>query len=81
MYFNYIIKREIIVITQENLEELFIFFCNLRYKIPKVLRNGSTYDYHFIIKYLPKDFDSQLECLEENTEKYINFSVSIKKKT
>ena len=30
--------------------------CNLRYKIPKeipvVFHNGSTYDYHFIIKYL-----------------------------
>ena len=32
--------------------------CNLRYKIPKeipiVFHNGSTYDYHFIIKELVK---------------------------
>ena len=35
--------------------------CNLRYKIPKeipvVFHNGSTYDYHFIIKELVKEFD------------------------
>ena len=50
--------------------------CNLKYKIPKqiplVFHNGSTYDYHFTIKELP-------ECLGENTEKYITFSVTIKK--
>ena len=42
---------------------------NLRYKIPKrisvVFRNGSNYDYHFIIK--------------ELREKYITFSIPIKK--
>ena len=58
--------------------------CNLRYKIPKeipiVFHNGSTYDYHFIIKELVKEFESNFECLGENTEKYITFSVPIKKK-
>ena len=58
--------------------------CNLRYKIPKeipvVFHNGSTYDYHFIIKELVKEFDRNFECLGENTEKYITFSVPIKKK-
>ena len=33
--------------------------CNLRYKVPKeipvVFHNGSTYDYHFIIKELVKE--------------------------
>ena len=57
--------------------------CNLRYKTPKeipvVFHNGSTYDYHFIIKQLAKEFDGQFECLGENTEKYITFSVPIKK--
>ena len=57
--------------------------CNLRYKIPKeipiVFQNGSTYDYHFIIKELVKEFDGNFECLGENTEKYITFSVPIKK--
>ena len=57
--------------------------CNLRYKTPKeipvVFHNGSTYDNHFIIKRLAKEFDGQFECLGENTEKYITFSVPIKK--
>ena len=58
--------------------------CNLRYKIPKeipvVFHNGCTYDYHFIIKEFVKEFEGNFECLGENTEKYITFSVSIKKK-
>ena len=57
--------------------------CNLHYKIPKeiplVFHNGSTYDYHFIIKQLAKEFKSNFDCLGENTEKYITFSVPIKK--
>ena len=58
--------------------------CNLRYKIPKevpvVFHNGSTYDYHFIIKGLVKEFDGNFQCLGENTEKYTTFSAPIKKK-
>ena len=58
--------------------------CNLRYIIPKeipiVFHNGSTYDYHFIIKELVKEFEGNFECLGENTEKYITFSAPIKKK-
>ena len=57
--------------------------CNLRYKIPKeiliVFHNGSTYDYHFIIKELAKEFEGEFECFGENTEKYTTFSVPIKK--
>ena len=58
--------------------------CNLRYKapnkkIPAVFHNGSTYDYHFIIKELAEESEGQFECLGENTEKYITFSVPIKK--
>ena len=57
--------------------------CNLRYKvlksIPIVFHNGSTYDYHFIIKQLAKEFKGEFECLGENTEKYITFSVPLKK--
>ena len=45
-----------------------------------MFHNGSTYDYHFIIKELVKEFNRNFECLEENTEKYITFSVPIKKK-
>ena len=58
--------------------------CNLRYKIPKnipvVFHNGSTYDYHFITKELASEFEGYFECLVENTEKYITFSVPIKKR-
>ena len=58
--------------------------CNLRYKVPKeipvVFHNGSTYDYHFLIKELVKEFEGNFDCLGENTEKYIPFSVPLKKK-
>ena len=58
--------------------------CNLRYKVPKnipvIFHNGSTYDYHFIIKELACEFEGNFECLGENTEKYITFSVPIKKR-
>ena len=57
--------------------------CNLRCEttkeIPIVFLNGSTYDYHFIINKLAKEFDGQLECLGETTEKYITFTVPISK--
>ena len=57
--------------------------CNLRYKIskeiPVVFHNGSTYDYHFIIKELAKEFEGQFKCLGEDTGKCITFSVTIKK--
>ena len=57
--------------------------CNLRYNVPKKIRivfhNGSTYDYHFVIKKLAEEFKGEFECLGENTEKYITFSVPLKK--
>ena len=44
--------------------------CNLNYKIPQEIpvkiHNGSTYDYHFIIKELAEEFKGQFECLGEN---------------
>ena len=56
---------------------------NLRYKVPKeisvVFHNSSAYDYHFIIKQLAEEFEGEFECLGENTEKYITFSVPLKK--
>ena len=57
--------------------------CNLNYKVPKEnpvkIHNVSTYDYHFLIKELAEDFNGECECFGENTEKYIIFSVPIKK--
>ena len=58
--------------------------CNLNYKKSKeisvVFHNGSTYDCHFIIKQLAREFKGNFECLGENAEKYITFSAPIKKK-
>ena len=57
--------------------------CNLNYKIvkeiPVLFHNGYVYDYHFIIKYLAREFKGNSECLGENTEKYISFTVPFKK--
>ena len=59
------------------------YICNLNYKVPQEIpakiHNGSKYDYHFIIKKLAEEFKGEFECLGENTEKYISFSVPIKK--
>ena len=41
--------------------------------------NGCNYDYYFIIKELTEEFKNQFPCLEENTEKYISFTVPIEK--
>ena len=35
------------------------------------------YEYNFIVKELVEEFEGQLTCLGENTEKYITFSVPI----
>ena len=58
--------------------------CNLRYKVPQEIpikiHNGSKYDYHLIIKELAEEFRGEdFECLGENMETYISFSVPIKK--
>ena len=47
--------------------------------IPVVFHNDSIFDYYFIIKELAKEFEGEFECLGENTEKYITFSVQINK--
>ena len=57
--------------------------CNLRYitrkEVTVVFHNGSTYEIHFIINQLAKEFKDKLECFGENADKYITFSVPIKK--
>ena len=50
--------------------------CNLRYKTLKeisVVVHNATYDHHFIIRQLAKEFDGQFECLGENSEKLLLF--------
>ena len=75
-------KSEIMTIIQENIGAAHSN-CNLRYKIPReipvIFHNGSTYDYHFIIKKLVEEFKGNFDCLGENTEKYITLSAPIKK--
>ena len=58
--------------------------CNLWYRTTKnilvVFHKGSKYNWHLIIKELAKEFDcGEFKCLGENTEKYISFSILIKK--
>ena len=48
-------------------------------EIPALFRNGSNYDYHFIIKDLSNEFEGQIESLEENTLKYKPYCGSIEK--
>ena len=49
-------------------------------KNPVIFHNSSTYDYHFIIKQLAIESKGEFECLGENSEKQMTFSVPIKKK-
>ena len=43
----------------------------MQQKIPVVVHNGSTYDYHIIIKELPEQFKNDFNYLGENMKKYI----------
>ena len=56
--------------------------CNLKYEAPKeipIIIHNVTYDTHFIINQLAIEFKSELNCIGDNIEKYITFSVPIKK--
>ena len=50
-------------------------------EVPVIFHNGSSYDYHFITKGLAEEFEGEFECLGENKEKYLTFSIPIKKET
>ena len=57
--------------------------CNLNYKVLKdipVIIHNASYDPHFIINQLAEEFKGELDCVGKNMEKYITFSVQIKKK-
>ena len=56
--------------------------CNLKYKVPKeipVIIHNATYDTHFIIKQLAIEFKGEVNCIGDNMENYITFSVPIKR--
>ena len=42
--------------------------------------NGSNYDFNLIIAELAKEFRSELQCILVNTNKYMSFSIPIRKK-
>ena len=56
---------------------------NLRYETTKeilaVFHNASTFDYHFIINLLAKEFDGQLEGLGENAKNVLLFQYQLAK--
>ena len=57
--------------------------CNLNYKVPNnipIIIHNASYDTHFIINQLVDKFKGELDGIGENMEKYITFSVPIKKK-
>ena len=55
--------------------------CNLKYSVLKQIHiYGSNYDYHFIRKEMAQEFQGQFNCLRENPEKYIAFSLSEKRR-
>ena len=57
--------------------------CNLKYKVPNnipIVIHNASYDNHFIINQLAKEFKNELDCIGKNMEKFITFSAPIKKK-
>ena len=55
--------------------------CRSLKEIPIIFHNGFTYDYYFIINELAISFKEygNFGCLDENSDKYITFSVPFKK--
>ena len=75
---NHIKVKIIVIILQHKISD---FMYNTPREIPVIFHNGSSYDYHFIIKGLAEEFDGDFECSVENKEKYITFPVPIKKES
>ena len=57
--------------------------CNLRYStqidVPVFFHNGTNYDFNLIITELAKEFRREMRCIPLNTNKYMSFSLPIKK--
>ena len=56
--------------------------CNLHYKVLKeipIIIHNAYYDTHFILKQFAKEFKGEHNCIGDNMEKHITFSVPIKK--
>ena len=70
------IKLEIIVIIQENIEVLLVFLCNSKMKNPKFIpiyfHNLQNYDSHLFIKNIGAT-EGIISCIPKTEEKYIYF--------
>ena len=57
--------------------------CNLRYStqidIPVFFHNDTNYDFNLIINELAKEFRSEMRYIPQNTNKYMSFSIPIRK--
>ena len=57
--------------------------CNSKYKVPNnipVVIHNAIYDTHFIMNQLANEFNDELDCIEENMERCITFTVPFKKR-
>ena len=55
--------------------------CNLNYKVQKeipIIIHNATYGTHFIINQLAIEFKGELNCIGDNMENYITFSIPMK---
>ena len=55
---------------------------DLRYKVPdniSIIIHNASYDTDFIINQLAKEFKGELDCIGENIENFITFSVTIRR--
>ena len=48
--------------------------------IPVFFHNGTNYDFNLIINELAKEIRNEMRCIPLNTNKYMSFSIPIKKK-
>ena len=57
--------------------------CNLRHSTQidaaVIFHNGSNYDFNLLIEEFAKEYKSDINCIPLNTDKYMSFSVPIKK--
>ena len=75
MIFDYVVENIIDYVVEKRKG-----YHSISKEIPIVFHNGSTYDYHFIIKELVKEFEGNFECLGENTGKIHNIFSTNKEK-
>ena len=58
-------------------------YSNLRYStqidVPVIFHNRSNYDFNLLIEEFAKEYESDINCIPLNTNKYMSFSVPIKK--